>query len=622
MRAACRLPDAAGVRPANGIRLDAWCCVMLGAPWLAWGRRLRVCGLVVALLFHGNLAWAEVPAPVDAASLLAQAQAARTKDHPRFLQLLQQLHLRRDALLSDQQWRLRLLDGWEASYEGDYAKAEPLLRDVAAHAGDLDQQSLANGMLLNLLAIQHQYEAAFSLADHLATSLPHLHDQQAIYVVLSQLSQLLASAGQVEPAASYARQMERFSPAGESFCRPYVYLFGALNANDDLLPTNPIFRKTIDACVTANEPLFAETVQLDLARREADVGDSKAALALLKHIEPSVIAQNYKVHVYVLRSTLGYAYWVDGDAAMARRWALAALAMDPKGDFDGLSEYVYRVLYEGENKAGHYRAALDYYRHYKDVQFRSVSDTQAIALAYHTVHQQLAIHKLQMDQLGKQNGLLKLQEALDHKAMEASRLYLVLLLTVLASIGWWLVRLKRSQLRFKKLARRDSLTGILNHRHFVSEAEQVLHDAEKVARSVCVALIDLDHFKHVNDTYGHAVGDAVLIKVADVCRRYLRSIDVFGRLGGEEFGLVLPDCSLADAADVVNRMRTAIATTLFDERIPENAISGSFGLASTAGSGYALPVLMANADAALYRAKDRGRNRVETHAECDSFSPA
>ncbi len=567
-------------------------------PWLGWRRCLGLTGIFAALLFHGELARSEVPATEDAVTLLAQAQAARTKDHPHFLQLLQQLHLRSKALSSDQQWHLRRLDAWEASFEGDYAKAEPLLREVAAHAGDLDQQSLANGMLLNMLAIHHHYDEAFTLAEHLAASLPRLHDRHATYVVLSQLSQLMASAEQVDPAASYARQMERFSPPGESLCRPYVYLFGALNAKDDLPPTDSIYRKTIDACVAANEPMYANTVQLDLARRQADVGDYNAALALLKRIAPTVIEQNYRVHVYVLRSTLGYAYWVSGDGASAKRWALAALAMDTRKDFYGLSEYVYQVLYEVENKAGHYRAALDYYRHYKDVQVRSVSDAQAVALAYHTVHQQLAVHALQMDELGKQNRLLELQQALDRKAMEASRLYVLLLLIVLASIGLWLVRIKRSQLRFKKLARRDSLTGILNHQHFFSETEQALRYAEKSSRNACVVLIDLDHFKRINDSYGHAVGDAVLIKIAAVCRMHLRSIDVFGRLGGEEFGLLLSECSLDKGVDIVDRMRTTMATTIFDEKIPENAISASFGLASTEVSGYASSVLMAHADAA------------------------
>jgi len=594
--------------------------VARNAPATAWRRHLGAFGLVAALFFHGALALADAPAPVDPASLLAQAKAIRAKDHPRFLEMLDQLHRSQATLSSDQQWQLRLLDAWEALFEGQYAKAEPLLRDVVAHGG-LDQQSLANGMLLNMLAIQHRYDEAFTLAEQLSAVLPRLHDRHAIYVVLSQLSQLMASAEQSEPAADYARQMEQFTPPGESLCRPYVYMFGALNAKGDLPPSDPVYRKTIDTCVAAGEPIYANTVQLDLARRQADVGDADAALALLKRITPGVIAQNYRAHVYVLRSTLGYAYWVSGDVVSAKRWALAALAMDAKGDFDGLSENVYRVLYEVENKAGNYRAALDYYRHYKDVEFRSVNNTQAIALAYHAVHQQLAIHKLQLAELGKQNSLLELQQALDRKAMEASRLYLALLLVVLASIGFWLIRLKRSQLRFKRLARRDSLTGILNHQHFVWEAEQALRYAEKSSRHVCVVVIDLDHFKRINDTYGHAAGDAVLIRIVGLCQAHLRSIDVFGRLGGEEFGLVLPECSLGDAMEIVERIRAAIVTTLFDEKIVEGAISASFGLTSTEDGGYVLPALMAKADAALYRAKHRGRNRVEMHAENASFVP-
>jgi len=590
------------------------------APVAGWRRCLGVLALAAVVWLHGDPARADAPA-ADVAGLLAQAQATRTLDHALFLDLLQQLHQREQALSSSQQWQLRLLDAWQASYEGDYARAEPLLRDVAAHADDLDQRSLAEGRLLNILAVRRRYEEAFTLAERLAARLPQLRDRDTSYVVLSQLSQLMASARQSDPAANYARQMERFLPPGESLCKPYVYLFGALDANNNLPVSDPAFRQAIDTCTAANEPLYAETVQLDLARRLADTGGHAAALALLKRIAPSVMAQNYTVHVYLLRSNMGYAYWKSGDMAHARQWAAAALAMDPAGDFDGLSEYTYRVLYEVEYKAGHYQAALDYYRHYKEVEFRSVNDTQAIALAYHTVHQQLAIHNLQMAELAKQNRLLELQQALDRKAMEASRLYLALLLFGLASIGFWLVRLKRSQLRFKKLARRDSLTGILNHQHFVEEAAQALRYAEKSARNACVAVIDLDHFKHINDTYGHAVGDAVLVRVTALCQARLRSIDVFGRLGGEEFGLVLPECSLAEAKAMVEQLRADIAATLFDEKILRDTVSASFGLASTENSGYVLQLLMARADAALYRAKHRGRNRVEAHAEDASLAP-
>ncbi len=576
---------------------------------------MGMCGLAMAALFHGGWARAAAPAGNNATALLAQADAVKTTDRPRFLQLLQQLH-RPDTVLSpDERWRLRYLDGWEGSFTGDYATAEPLLRDVADHAPDTDLQSLAAGTLLNILAISHHYEEAFERADQLTANIPRIRDRRVAYKALSQLSQLMASAGQSEPARSYALEMMQYAEPGQSMCRPYVYLFGAKVADDTLPPTDPIFHQAVDACTAAKEPMFADTVQLDLARRLAETGDPKAALALLKRIEPTVNAQGFQVHVYVLRSTFGYAYWVSGHAAEAKHWAQAALAMDPKGNFDGLSEHVYRVLYEVARKAGDYRTALDYYRHYRDVKARSVSDAQAMALAYHTVQQQLSLHKLQLEELSKHNGMLELQQALDRKEMEASRLYLMLLLTVLLSVAFWLVRTKRSQLRFQKLARSDGLTGILNHQHFVSEAWSALRHAEKTSRDACLALIDLDHFKQINDTYGHATGDAVLVRTVKLCLAHLRPIDVFGRLGGEEFGLVLPDCSVEQGVEILDRIRLALADLAIDESHPDLGISASFGVASTGASGYELSKLMADADAALYRAKRGGRNRVETVTE-------
>ncbi len=569
----------------------------------------------MASLLPGNRAGATATASSDAATLLAQAYAIKTIDHARFRQLLQQLHRPGLALSPDQHWRLRYLDGWEGSFTGDYASAGPILRDVADHAPDTDLRSLAAGTLLNILAIGHHYQEAFQRADALAANLPRIHDRKVTYVALSQLSQLMASAQQVDPAVSYARQMQQYAEPGQSPCRPDVYLLDALNANGTLSATDPVFRQAIDACKAAGELMFADAVELDLARRLAETGAPKAAIALLKRIAPTIDAQGFQVHAYGLRSTLGFAYWKSGDDANARRWALAALAMDPKGNFDGMSEYVYKVLYEVAHRAGDDRKALEYYRHYRDVKARSVSDAQAIAMAYHAVQQQLSLHQLQVDSLGRQNGVLELQQALDRKQIETTHLQLLLLLTVLFSGAVWLVRTKRSQLRFQKLARRDGLTGILNHQHFLGEAEGALRDAEKISGNACLALIDLDHFKQVNDTYGHATGDAVIVRMATLCQEHLRPIDVFGRLGGEEFGLLLPDYSLERGIALLERIRRALADTPIDDNHPGLGISASFGLACTGTGGYKLSELMAQADAALYRAKRAGRNRVEAVTE-------
>jgi len=243
-------------------------------------------------------------------------------------------------------------------------------------------------------------------------------------------------------------------------------------------------------------------------------------------------------------------------------------------------------------------------------------------LAYQTVQQQVLTRKLETEELGRQNSVLKLQRALDAKAAETSRLYITLLIILLAAIALWLFRTMRSQKRFKRMATRDGLTGIYNHQHFITEAGRVLRLLEKKLGHACLISIDLDHFKRVNDTYGHAMGDVVLKLAVAICQQHLRPSDLFGRLGGEEFGILLHDCSREQGLDIANRIRIAIGTTPMEQDGSGVSISASVGLASTDTSGYELQRLCKEADSALYRAKRAGRNRVIADTEDGSLVEA
>jgi diguanylate cyclase (GGDEF)-like protein len=180
---------------------------------------------------------------------------------------------------------------------------------------------------------------------------------------------------------------------------------------------------------------------------------------------------------------------------------------------------------------------------------------------------------------------------------------------------FWLFRLKRSQLRFMRLSRCDGLTGISNHQHFISEADRILRLLEKRLGHACLISIDLDHFKQVNDTHGHAMGDAVLKHAVAICQHHLRPADVFGRLGGEEFGILLQECSREQGLEIANRIRIAIGATPMEHDGNGILVSASVGLASTDTSGYELQRLCKDADMALYCAKRAGRNRVIAGSE-------
>lgn len=157
----------------------------------------------------------------------------------------------------------------------------------------------------------------------------------------------------------------------------------------------------------------------------------------------------------------------------------------------------------------------------------------------------------------------------------------------------------------------DPLTGISNRRYFITQAEQELRRSRRFGRNLSVLMIDVDHFKIINDRHGHAVGDAVLQGVVKRCLESLRQSDLLGRLGGEEFAVILPETNLAAATEAAERLRRHMEERpLIAERIAI-ACTVSVGVAELNASDGSIDDLLHRADETLYRAKNKGRNRVE-----------
>jgi diguanylate cyclase (GGDEF)-like protein len=165
--------------------------------------------------------------------------------------------------------------------------------------------------------------------------------------------------------------------------------------------------------------------------------------------------------------------------------------------------------------------------------------------------------------------------------------------------------------RMSDLAMVDELTGLKNRRSFFDDIEPVIAGMRRRGRPVAVALLDLDHFKEINDTHGHAVGDDALREVSRRISDTLRQEQIVGRIGGEEFVVLLPDTSPGQALVAIERVRKAIGETpLFTVQGVPVGITVSGGIAPLA-DGMTVPVALQQADKAMYRAKALGRNRVE-----------
>lgn len=164
----------------------------------------------------------------------------------------------------------------------------------------------------------------------------------------------------------------------------------------------------------------------------------------------------------------------------------------------------------------------------------------------------------------------------------------------------------------------DGLTGALTRRAFRQEAEQLISLALRHRHDLSCIVLDIDFFKQVNDTHGHAAGDDVLKTVAARCKAVLRAGDVFGRLGGEEFAIILPHTARADAVAVAEKVRAAVAAEKIGGDYGALGVTVSLGVSSLSIAARDIETLLAQADIAMYQAKKAGRNRCISFAAMEA----
>lgn len=158
-----------------------------------------------------------------------------------------------------------------------------------------------------------------------------------------------------------------------------------------------------------------------------------------------------------------------------------------------------------------------------------------------------------------------------------------------------------------RAAQTDELTGLMNRRAFFEHAQLLYAQCRHNQQPLCALMLDMDHFKQINDTYGHQAGDQVLRQIGGVISASFRKADVYGRLGGEEFAVLLPNTSLETARDIAEQLIKSISGLVSE---PVHGLTASLGVASTHALDQDLHGLMNTADKALYRAKALGRNQV------------
>lgn len=551
-------------------------------------------------------AWAQASPGID--KLIDQAEAIKTSEPAKFYTLLEGLEKRIEEASPEQRLRLRLLRAHGFLMKGKAELAIRELRQLQQETQDPEMLFWTGSLLVNTYALTRQFEQGLTTLNDILPLATKVEKKEVRHRGLLVAGLLYNQVGEYTLGEQYAKQVLADEPEGRNRCA-----VGNLIAEAALglkqAPSEEMIFRTIKVCEEQKEPILGGLTRTYLARKWVEDGKVDQAIELLERYLPTVTATGYPLVISEYHSMLASMYLKLGDMRTAQ--AHAQQAVDRGAGMTSLPLVVaYKTLYEIADLQGDSKSALVHFQKYAEADKAYLNDVKTRQLAYQIVRQQILQKTQQITVLDQKNQVLQLQQKVDQQAAQNTRLIVILLILLIASIGYWAFKIKRVQLSLKKMAETDALTGICNRHHFTIRAERALAECARNGEQAALIMFDLDHFKNINDRFGHGTGDWALKEVAEASKGFCRRIDVLGRLGGEEFAILMYGCDLRAASRVAEDCRVRLAQIETRETGHVFAITGSFGVTSTQQSGYSLAKLLSQADKQLYRAKHAGRNRV------------
>jgi diguanylate cyclase (GGDEF)-like protein len=428
----------------------------------------------------------------------------------------------------------------------------------------------------------------------------------------------LNQVAQYEESLRYSARLAAESDSPWAQCGAAQLRYEALVQSGQIADVDADLLRTADECVSRNEHVFAGLIRTYIAQLQMRNGRNGEAINDLLRHQNAIRQTNYPYLIADVAALLAAAYLAQGNYQQALIAAQEALDSSTPDASTAARAQGWRVIYEVANRQGDLQRALRALEQYQKVDRAYLDDVGQRALAFQMARHRTRAKALEIESLQRQNEVLQLQQQVGAQTVRNARLSILFLATVLVVALLWVWHTRRMNRHFQEIAQRDALTGAASRPHFMALAQALLAQLQRDGTPAVAVLMDLDQFKQINDQYGHAVGDDVLQRAAAACRAALDSEDLMGRLGGEEFAMLLPGQSASAAAVLAERCRAALQEIRFGPASESNLLSASFGIASSADSGYELSRLLADSDAAMYAAKKQGRNRVVVHGPADS----
>lgn len=560
--------------------------------------------LSLVLLFFAVPAFAER----DLDSLFAEAEKARTLNSSELQNLLQQISQK--TLTGNQQQHYFVLQGYNAQIIGEHDLAIKLYKQALNTGNSIDLKYRTLIMLSNIMTVKQNITDAFTymfLASELIDKVsdPELKSSVKVQAMTSYMALKL-----FQEAKTISQEILDSDVQGLPRCHALFYnSYSTLELTPDQIELSQI-QDGIDYCNKHEHSIIALFGQALVARYHLFHKEYAQAEKILNDYMADAEQIGF-VHL------TGYYYVFLGQAQFSLgKTDVASVTLDKLLKMKNISSSSepmvdgLKLKAEVEESLGNISDALVFYKKHIEAD-KIFKDTLSLQqTSYHLAKSEISNKNQKITLLEKNNTLLTLENELAAAENSNKKLLIALLIATLVFLSYVALRAFRNTGIYREIAENDSLVGISNRYYFNKSVSALLANSKATRKIDAFIIFDLDWFKQVNDQYGHLTGDWVLKAIVEHCRQFVRNVDIFGRIGGEEFAMFLPSCTAEKAALLAEILRDVIEQIDCSDSGHPIKTTASFGVTCTDRSGYELRHLFRDADIALYLSKNQGRNKV------------
>ncbi len=508
---------------------------------------------------------------------------------------------------------LNFYQGRSAMLLTNYDDAERFYLQVLSQSEDLELKYKTLVSVVNLYQLKGDFYQAFSyglqLNDVKYSELPEAVKSSGL---MAMALALMDSALYDEAAATLGKADFSEYPDNVRCTALYLQTQIAYRSHIWVRPESQL-QDEIRYCYNKQQMLYALLSESALSIYWLSVPQTNKALDVLRNKQSLALSFGYTNLAMIWQATFVNALVQNDELKLASEQAEVLTQLFNKHKETTpleVATLIYHALVKLNKAAQQPARALDYAEDLFSAYQKTYDKQQSAALAYHAALMLAAQRKQEIDTLSQQANQLQLETALAKAESENQRLYLLVGSVLVLLLAVLVVRSHRVRVKLKERVTYDKLTRVYSRDHFEEVLEAALQQAEKQQQELGFILFDLDHFKSVNDNHGHQTGDWALQQAANAAKECLRKSDAIGRIGGEEFAILLQECNFAQSWALAETVRQAIEALEPEQAGYAFKLTASFGVSSAKNCQYHARKLISDADEALYLAKQAGRNQV------------